>query len=317
VPEISSHMLIIGCGNMGGAMLRGWIASGRSPSLFTVIDPAAQNLPVGVRHVPSTDALDEIFDTVLIGIKPQILDGLAPAIRARMAPDALVLSILAGAMTATLSKLFPDTRIVRLMPNLSAELGLSPLGLFSTNLSSTETGGHRLVRKSPFDSDNKRHTSFASVFVSPEVDDSIEIDINPADLRTDVYRSSGAGGQHVNKTESAVRITHIPTNTVVACQTGRSQHQNRDNAMKMLKAKLFELEMQKRNAERDALEATKSDIGWGSQIRSYVLDQSRIKDLRTGVERTDTQNVLDGNLDGFVEAKLKSGLQAGAGRINQ
>ncbi len=180
----------------------------------------------------------------------------------------------------------------------------------------TEIGVHRLVRKSPFDSDNKRHTSFASVFVSPEVDDTIEIDINPADLRTDVYRSSGAGGQHVNKTESAVRITHIPTNTVVACQTGRSQHQNRDNAMKMLKAKLFELEMQKRNAEKNALEATKSDIGWGSQIRSYVLDQSRIKDLRTGVERTDTQKVLDGDLDGFVEASLKSGLQAGAGRIN-
>lgn len=179
----------------------------------------------------------------------------------------------------------------------------------------TEIGVHRLVRKSPFDSDNKRHTSFASVFVSPEVDDSIEIDINPADLRTDVYRSSGAGGQHVNKTESAVRITHIPTNTVVACQTGRSQHQNRDNAMKMLKAKLFELEMQKRNAEKNALEATKSDIGWGSQIRSYVLDQSRIKDLRTGVERTDTQKVLDGDLDGFVEASLKSGLEAGAGRV--
>jgi peptide chain release factor 2 len=179
----------------------------------------------------------------------------------------------------------------------------------------TEIGVHRLVRKSPFDSDNKRHTSFASVFVSPEIDDSIEIDINPADLRTDVYRSSGAGGQHVNKTESAVRITHIPTNTVVACQTGRSQHQNRDNAMKMLKAKLYELEIQKRNAEKNALEATKSDIGWGSQIRSYVLDQSRIKDLRTGVERTDTQKVLDGDLDGFVEASLKAGLQAGAGRV--
>ena len=157
----------------------------------------------------------------------------------------------------------------------------------------TEIGVHRLVRKSPFDSDNRRHTSFTSVFVSPEVDDSIEIDINPADLRTDVYRSSGAGGQHVNKTESAVRITHIPTNTVVACQTGRSQHQNRDTAMKMLAAKLYELEMQKRNAERDALEATKSDIGWGSQIRNYVLDQSRIKDLRTGIERSDTQKVLD------------------------
>ncbi len=178
----------------------------------------------------------------------------------------------------------------------------------------TEIGVHRLVRKSPFDSDNRRHTSFTSVFVSPEVDDNIEIDINPADLRTDVYRSSGAGGQHVNKTESAVRITHIPTNTVVACQTGRSQHANRDTAMKMLKAKLYELEIQKRNVERDALEATKSDIGWGSQIRNYVLDQSRIKDLRTGVERTDTQKVLDGDLDGFVEASLKSGLEAGAKR---
>jgi peptide chain release factor 2 len=172
----------------------------------------------------------------------------------------------------------------------------------------TETGVHRLVRKSPFDSDNRRHTSFTSVFVSPEIDDDIEIDINPADLRTDVYRSSGAGGQHVNKTESAVRITHVPTNTVVACQTERSQHANRDRAMKMLKAKLYELEVQKRNAERDALEATKSDIGWGSQIRNYVLDQSRIKDLRTGIERTDTQKVLDGDLDEFVEASLKSGL---------
>ncbi len=178
----------------------------------------------------------------------------------------------------------------------------------------TEIGVHRLVRKSPFDSDNRRHTSFTSVFVSPEVDDNIQIDINPADLRTDVYRSSGAGGQHVNKTESAVRITHIPTNTVVACQTGRSQHQNRDNAMKMLAAKLYELEIQKRNTERDALEATKSDIGWGSQIRNYVLDQSRIKDLRTGVERTDTQKVLDGDLDEFVEASLKSGLEAGSKR---
>jgi len=178
----------------------------------------------------------------------------------------------------------------------------------------TEIGVHRLVRKSPFDSDNRRHTSFTSVFVSPEVDDDIEIDINPADLRTDVYRSSGAGGQHVNKTESAVRITHIPTNTVVACQTGRSQHQNRDTAMKMLAAKLYELEIQKRNAEKDALEATKSDIGWGSQIRNYVLDQSRIKDLRTGIERSDTQKVLDGDLDEFVEASLKSGLEAGSKR---
>ncbi len=180
----------------------------------------------------------------------------------------------------------------------------------------TEIGVHRLVRKSPFDSDNRRHTSFTSVFVSPEVDDDIDIDINPADLRTDVYRSSGAGGQHVNKTESAVRITHIPTNTVVACQTGRSQHQNRDTAMKMLAAKLYELEVQKRNVERDALEANKSDIGWGSQIRNYVLDQSRIKDLRTGIERSDTQKVLDGDLDEFVEASLKSGLEAGSKRTD-
>ncbi|MDC7807270.1 peptide chain release factor 2 [Luteimonas sp BLCC-B24] len=189
-------------------------------------------------------------------------------------------------------------------------------GDFAYGWLKTEIGVHRLVRKSPFDSDNRRHTSFTSVFVSPEIDDNIEIDINPADLRTDVYRSSGAGGQHVNKTESAVRITHIPTNTVVACQTGRSQHQNRDNAMKMLAAKLYELELQKRNAEKDALEATKSDIGWGSQIRNYVLDQSRIKDLRTGVERSDTQKVLDGDLDEFVEAALKSGLEAGAKRID-
>ena len=170
----------------------------------------------------------------------------------------------------------------------------------------TEVGVHRLVRISPFDSNARRHTSFSSVWVYPVVDDNIEIEVQDKDIRIDTYRSSGAGGQHVNKTESAVRITHIPTNTVVACQTGRSQHQNRDNAMKMLKAKLFELEMQKRNAEKNALEATKSDIGWGSQIRSYVLDQSRIKDLRTGVERTDTQKVLDGDLDGFVEASLKS-----------
>ncbi|HEX3896677.1 MAG TPA: peptide chain release factor 2 [Rudaea sp.] len=180
----------------------------------------------------------------------------------------------------------------------------------------TEIGVHRLVRKSPFDSDNRRHTSFASIFVSPEVDDDIDIAINPADLKTDVYRSSGAGGQHVNKTESAVRITHVPTGTVVACQTERSQHANRDRAMKMLKAKLYELELQKRNTEKAALEATKSDIGWGSQIRSYVLDQSRIKDLRTGVERTDTQRVLDGDLDEFIEASLKSGLDAGAKRLD-
>ena len=187
-------------------------------------------------------------------------------------------------------------------------------GDFAYGWLKTETGVHRLVRKSPFDSDNRRHTSFTSVFVSPEVDDSIDIQINPADLKTDVYRSSGAGGQHVNKTESAVRITHVPTGIVVACQTGRSQHSNRDTAMKMLAAKLYELEMQKRNAERDAVEATKSDIGWGSQIRNYVLDQSRIKDLRTGIERSDTQNVLDGDLDEFIEASLKSGLEVGAKR---
>jgi len=180
----------------------------------------------------------------------------------------------------------------------------------------TEIGVHRLVRKSPFDSDNRRHTSFASIFVSPEVDDDIDIEINPADLKTDVYRSSGAGGQHVNKTESAVRITHVPSGIVVACQTERSQHANRDRAMKMLKAKLYEMEMQKRNAEKAALEATKSDVGGGSQIRNYVLDQSRIKDLRTGVERTDTQRVLDGDLDEFVEASLKAGLEAGAKRAD-
>ncbi|HET6911787.1 MAG TPA: peptide chain release factor 2 [Rhodanobacteraceae bacterium] len=180
----------------------------------------------------------------------------------------------------------------------------------------TEIGVHRLVRKSPFDSDNRRHTSFSSVFVSPEVDDDIDIEINPADLKTDVYRSSGAGGQHVNKTESAVRITHVPSGIVVACQTERSQHANRDRAMKMLRAKLYEMELQKRNAEKAALEATKSDVGWGSQIRNYVLDQSRIKDLRTGVERSDTQRVLDGDLDEFVEASLKMGLEAGAKRAD-
>ena len=172
----------------------------------------------------------------------------------------------------------------------------------------TETGVHRLVRKSPFDSGNRRHTSFAAVFVSPEIDDDIEIDINPADLRIDVYRASGAGGQHVNKTESAVRITHNPTGVVVQCQNDRSQHKNKAAAMKQLKAKLYELEMQKRNADQQALEDSKSDIGWGSQIRSYVLDQSRIKDLRTGVETGNTQAVLDGDLDQFIEASLKSGL---------
>jgi len=172
----------------------------------------------------------------------------------------------------------------------------------------TETGVHRLVRKSPFDSGNRRHTSFASVFVSPEIDDNIEIDINPADLKTDTYRASGAGGQHINKTDSAVRITHKPSGIVVQCQTERSQHQNRDNAMKMLRAKLYEMEIHRRNEEKQAMEDSKADIGWGSQIRSYVLDQSRIKDLRTGVETSNTQAVLDGGIDQFIEASLKSGL---------
>ncbi|WP_341706435.1 peptide chain release factor 2 [Halopseudomonas sp.] len=172
----------------------------------------------------------------------------------------------------------------------------------------TEIGVHRLVRKSPFDSGNRRHTSFSAVFASPEIDDDIEIDINPADLRVDTYRSSGAGGQHVNTTDSAVRITHIPTNTVVSCQNQRSQHANKDHAMKMLRAKLYELEMMKRTEAAQALEDTKSDIGWGHQIRSYVLDQSRIKDLRTGIENSNCNAVLDGDLDEFIEASLKMGL---------
>jgi peptide chain release factor 2 len=172
----------------------------------------------------------------------------------------------------------------------------------------TETGVHRLVRKSPFDSGNRRHTSFASVFVSPEIDDDIEIEINPADLRVDTYRASGAGGQHVNKTESAIRITHEPSGIVVQCQSDRSQHKNRDTAMKQLKAKLYELELSIRSESQQAVEESKSDIGWGSQIRSYVLDQSRIKDLRTNVETGNTQAVLDGDLDQFIEASLKSGL---------
>jgi peptide chain release factor 2 len=172
----------------------------------------------------------------------------------------------------------------------------------------TETGVHRLVRKSPFDSGNRRHTSFASVFVSPEVDDDIDIEVDPSDLRIDVYRASGAGGQHVNRTESAVRITHLPTNIVVQCQNDRSQHKNKATAMNQLKAKLYELELQKRRVEASALEESKADVGWGSQIRSYVLDQSRIKDLRTGVETGNTQAVLDGGLDSFIEASLKQGI---------
>lgn len=172
----------------------------------------------------------------------------------------------------------------------------------------TETGVHRLVRKSPFDSGGRRHTSFSSVFVSPEIDDNVDIEINPADLRIDVYRASGAGGQHVNRTESAVRITHLPTNAVVQCQNDRSQHKNKDTAMKQLKAKLYELEMKKRNEAAQVEEDSKADIGWGSQIRSYVLDDARIKDLRTGVENRNTQQVLDGALDPFIEASLKQGL---------
>jgi peptide chain release factor 2 len=172
----------------------------------------------------------------------------------------------------------------------------------------TETGIHRLVRKSPFDANSRRHTSFASVFVYPEVDETIEISINPADLRVDTFRASGAGGQHVNKTNSAIRITHIPTNIVVQCQNDRSQHRNRAEAMAMLKSKLYELEVRKQQQEKQVLEDAKTDIGWGHQIRSYVLDQSRIKDLRTNVERGDTQTVLDGDLDDFIEASLKQGV---------
>ena len=181
-------------------------------------------------------------------------------------------------------------------------------GEFAFGWLRTETGVHRLVRKSPFDSGSRRHTSFASIFCYPEVKEDIDIDVNPADLRIDTYRASGAGGQHVNKTDSAVRITHLPTNTVVQCQNDRSQHKNKDQAMKLLKAKLYELEIHKQNAEKQVMEDSKSDIGWGSQIRSYVLDQSRIKDLRTGYESSNTQAVLDGDLDGFIEESLKAGL---------
>jgi peptide chain release factor 2 len=188
----------------------------------------------------------------------------------------------------------------------SASLKIS--GEYAYGFLRTESGVHRLVRKSPFDSGNRRHTSFASVQVFPEIDDSIEVDINPADLRIDTYRASGAGGQHINKTDSAVRITHIPTNTVVQCQNDRSQHRNKAEAMNMLKAQLYALELNKRNEEKQALEDAKTDIGWGHQIRSYVLDQSRIKDLRTSVEVGNTQGVLDGDLDPFISESLKQGV---------
>jgi peptide chain release factor 2 len=188
----------------------------------------------------------------------------------------------------------------------SASLKIS--GDYAFGYLRSESGVHRLVRKSPFDSGNRRHTSFSSVFVYPEVDESIEVEINPADLRIDTFRASGAGGQHINKTDSAIRITHLPTNIVVQCQNDRSQHRNRAEAMAMLKARLFELEMRKRNEEKQAMEDSKTDIGWGHQIRSYVLDQSRIKDLRTNYEVGNTQAVLDGDLDGFIEASLKQGV---------
>ena len=181
-------------------------------------------------------------------------------------------------------------------------------GEYAFGLLRTETGVHRLVRKSPFDSSGGRHTSFASVFVYPEIDDSIQIDINPADLRTDTFRASGAGGQHINKTDSAVRLTHIPTGIVVQCQDGRSQHSNRDVAWKRLRSRLYDFEMRKRQEAQQKLEDTKTDVGWGHQIRSYVLDQSRIKDLRTNVEISNTQKVLDGDLDAFIEASLKQGV---------
>ena len=204
-----------------------------------------------------------------------------------------------------------DSSVVELSPGEVAGIKSATVevsGQYVYGWLRTETGVHRLVRKSPFDSGNRRHTSFASVFVSAEIDDDIEIDINPADVRVDTYRASGAGGQHVNRTDSAVRLTHLPTNTVVQCQSERSQHQNKDRAFKQLRAKLYELEMLSRRAEQQAIEDAKADIGWGSQIRSYVLDQSRVKDLRTSVERTDPGNVLDGDIDGFVEASLKAGL---------
>lgn len=204
-----------------------------------------------------------------------------------------------------------DTELIEVSPGEVAGIKSATIevrGDYAFGWLRTETGVHRLVRKSPFDSGNRRHTSFASVFVSPEIDDSIEIEINPADLRIDTYRASGAGGQHVNKTDSAIRLTHEPSGIVVQCQSQRSQHQNRDFAMKQLKAKLYELEMMNRNAAKQAMEDNKADIGWGSQIRSYVLDSSRIKDLRTNIETSNCNAVLDGDLNAFIEASLKSGL---------
>lgn len=204
-----------------------------------------------------------------------------------------------------------QTEITELSPGEIAGIKgatVAVVGEYAYGWLRTETGVHRLVRKSPFDSGNRRHTSFASVFVSGEIDEAIEIEINPAEVRIDTYRASGAGGQHVNKTDSAIRMTHLPTNTVVQCQSERSQHSNRDKAWKQLRAKLYELEMQKRRAAQQIIEDNKADIGWGSQIRSYVLDQSRIKDLRTGIERSDPNQVLDGDLDQFMEASLKAGL---------
>ncbi len=203
-----------------------------------------------------------------------------------------------------------DMQIVELSPGEVAGIKSATIevnGDYAYGWLRTETGVHRLVRKSPFDSGNRRHTSFASIFVSPEVEDDIDIEINPADVRIDTYRASGAGGQHVNTTDSAIRLTHLPTNTVVQCQSERSQHQNRDQAFKQLRAKLYELEMLARRAEQAAIEEQKADIGWGSQIRSYVLDQSRVKDLRTSVERSDPNTILDGDIDDFMEASLKAG----------
>ena len=203
-----------------------------------------------------------------------------------------------------------DMQILELSPGEVAGVKSATVqvsGSYAFGWLRTETGVHRLVRKSPFDSGNRRHTSFASVFVSPEVEDDIDIEINPADVRVDTYRASGAGGQHVNTTDSAIRLTHLPTNTVVQCQSERSQHQNRDNAYKQLRAKLYELEVQARRAEQAAIEDQKADIGWGNQIRSYVLDQSRVKDLRTSLERSDPTAVLNGDIDDFMAASLKAG----------